>query len=64
MAISGSLGFPNIGSNLELTRSIQGFINGEILQETLELIARKIQKKKWIVQKFAKGKRIVKAMLV
>ena len=53
MAISGSLGFPNIGSNLELTRSIQGFINGEILQETLELIARKIQKKKWIVQKNA-----------
>ncbi len=53
MATSSSLGFPNIGANLELTRTIQGFVTGKILQETLEIFVRKIRQKKWIVQKNA-----------
>ena len=42
MALASCLGFPNIGANLELVHQIKGFLNGEILQETLEIFTRKL----------------------
>ena len=53
MALASCLGFPNIGANLELVHKIQGFLKGEILQETLEIFTRKIRHQKWINQKNA-----------
>ena len=53
MALASCLGFPNIGANLELVHQIKGFLNGEILQETLEIFTRKTRQQKWINQKNA-----------
>ena len=39
--LASCLGFPNIGANLELVHQIKGFLNGEILQETLDYFYQK-----------------------
>ena len=43
MALSGCFGFPNIGSSLDISHKIQGFLNNDVLQETLEISTKKIR---------------------
>ena len=58
MALSGCFGFPNIGSSLDISHKIQGFLNNDVLQETLEISTKKIRLQKWITQKIRKKKKL------
>jgi 5-methyltetrahydropteroyltriglutamate--homocysteine methyltransferase len=51
MAIATNLGFPRIGANRELKKSLESYWNGSISHDQLHQTAAAIRKKHWVLQK-------------